>query len=145
MSPYSWGPPSGRYLTLAEREEIALLRARGNGVRQIAAALGRSPSTILRELRRNAATRSGKLDYRASVAQWKAELFARRPKTAKLVTNPRLRNYVQQRLAGQITGPDGAAVAGHHTGAWTGRNKPHRADRLWVQAWSPQQIFQRRP
>ncbi len=79
MSPYSWGPPPGRFLTFAEREEIAVLRARGNGVRQIAAALGRSPSSISRELRRNAATRSGKLDYRASVAQWKAELFARHP------------------------------------------------------------------
>ncbi len=71
MSPYSWSPPSGRFLSFAEREEIALLRARGSGVRQIAAALGRSPSTISRELRRNAATRGGKLDYRASVAQWK--------------------------------------------------------------------------
>lgn len=84
MSPYSWPPPSGRYLSLVEREEIAIQRALGKGVRQIASALGRSPSTISRELRRNAATRGGKLDYRASVAQWKAELFARRPKVAKL-------------------------------------------------------------
>jgi hypothetical protein len=48
-------------------------------VRGIARALGRAPSTISRELRRNAATRGGKLDYRASVAQWKADLLARRP------------------------------------------------------------------
>ncbi|MFF7945049.1 IS30 family transposase [Nocardia gamkensis] len=143
MSPYSWSPPSGRFLSFAEREEIALLRARGSGVRQIAAALGRSPSTISRELRRNAATRGGKLDYRASVAQWKAELFARRPKVSKLVTNSRLRDYVQQRLAGQITGPGGVVVAGPRTGAWTGQNKPHRADRRWVQAWSPRQISKR--
>jgi len=46
---------------------------------------------VSRELRRNAATRGGKLEYRASVAQWKAELVARRPKTAKLVENQRLR------------------------------------------------------
>ncbi len=143
MSPYSWSTPSGRFLSFAEREEIALLRAQGKGVRQIAAVLGRSPSTISRELRRNAATRGGKLDYRASVAQWKAELFARRPKAAKLATNPRLRDYVQQRLAGQITSSDGVAVAGPRTGAWTGRNKPHRGDRRWVQAWSPQQISKR--
>lgn len=143
MSPYSWSPPSGRFLSFAEREEIALLRARGGGVRHIASALGRSPSTISRELRRNAATRGGKLDYRASVAQWKAELFARRPKAAKLVANPRLRNYVQQRLAGQIAGPGGTAVAGPDPGVWTGRNKPHRGDRRWAQAWSPQQISQR--
>jgi IS30 family transposase len=54
----------------AEREEIALLRAEGRGVREIAREIGRSPSTISRELHRNAATRGGKLEYRASVAQW---------------------------------------------------------------------------
>ena len=43
-----------------------------------------------RELRRNATTRSGKMEYQASVAQWKAETAAKRPKTAKLVTDPRL-------------------------------------------------------
>ncbi|WP_083898287.1 IS30 family transposase [Nocardia vinacea] len=143
MSPYSWSRPGGRYLSFAEREEIALLKAQGMGVRQIAQALGRSPSTISRELRRNAATRGGKLDYRASVAQWKAELFARRPKTAKLVDNQRLREYIQQRLAGRIADANGKAAAGPVTGAWTGRNKPHRSDRQWVQAWSPEQISRR--
>jgi len=100
MTPYSWPAPSGRYLSLTEREEIAILNATGSGIRQIARTLDRSPSTISRELRRNAATRGGKLDYRASVAQWKAELFARRPKVAKLAANPRLRDYVQERLSG---------------------------------------------
>lgn len=116
MSPRSWSPPGGRYLSFAEREEIALLRVQGKGVRQIAQALGRSPSTISRELRRNAATRGGKLDYRASVAQWRAELFARRPKTAKLVENTQLRDYVQQRLAGRITDAKGRVAAGPATG-----------------------------
>jgi transposase len=88
-------PISERYLSFAEREEIGLLRAQSVGVREIARRLGRSPSTISRELTRNAATRGGRLEYRASVAQWKAELVAKRPKTAKLVTNPRLRQYVQ--------------------------------------------------
>jgi hypothetical protein len=77
-----------RYLSFAEREELALLRARDLGVRAIARELGRSPATISRELRRNAATRAGRLEYRASVAQWKAELMAQRPKTAKLLANP---------------------------------------------------------
>ncbi|MCX4097399.1 IS30 family transposase [Nocardia sp. alder85J] len=143
MSPYSWSRPGGRYLSFAEREEIALLKARGMGVRQIAQVLDRSPSTISRELRRNAATRGGKLDYRASVAQWKAELFAGRPKTAKLVGNQQLREYVQHRLAGRIADAEGRVAAGPATGEWTGRNKPHRADRAWVQAWSPEQISQR--
>ncbi len=65
--------PSARFLCFAERDDIALLRAEGKGVREIAREIGRSPSTISRELRRNAATRGGKLEYRASVAQWKAD------------------------------------------------------------------------
>ena len=75
------GPDSGRYLSFAEREEIALLRAQAAGVREIARQLGRSPSTISRGLRRNAATCGARLDHRASIAQWKAELAARRSKT----------------------------------------------------------------
>ena len=111
-------------------------------MREIARRLGRSPSTISRELRRNAATRGGKLDYRASVAQWKADLVARRPKTAKLAANPRLRDYVQERLAGQVRRPDGTVVPGPSV-AWKGRNKPHRGDRRWVLGWSPEQIAER--
>ena len=143
MRPFDPKPPSGRYLSFAEREEIALLKAQGKGVREIARDVGRDPGTISRELRRNAATRGGKPDYRASVAQWKADLAARRPKTAKLVTNPRLHAYVQERLSGQISRPDGTPITGPATGKWTGRNKPHRKDREWVQAWSPEQIANR--
>ena len=93
-------PPSGRYLSFAEREEIALLRARGLGVREIARLLGRAASTISRELRRNAATRGGGLGYRATTAQWHAGRAARRPKRAKLAGNAALRKYAQDRLAG---------------------------------------------
>jgi len=136
-------PPSGRYLSFREREEIALLKAQARGVREIARMVGRDPGTISRELRRNAATRGGTLDYRASVAQWKADLIARRPKTAKLLANPLLRDYVQTRLSGQISRPDGTLIAGPTMGEWTGRNKGHRQDRAWVQAWSPEQIANR--
>jgi len=97
------GRLSGRYLSFVKREEIALLRAQDVGVRDMARRLQRSPSTISRELRRNAATRSGRLDYRAGIAQWKAELMARRPKTAKLVENDRLRDY-GRRCGGGTTG-----------------------------------------
>lgn len=103
---------SGRYLSFAEREEIGLLRAQSVGVREIARRLGRSPSTISRELTRNAATRSGRLEYRASVAQWKAELVAKRPKPARLVTNPQLRHYVQERLEGKVHNANGREIAG---------------------------------
>jgi IS30 family transposase len=136
-------PLSGRYLSFREREEIAILKVQGAGVREIARQLGRAPSTVYRELRRNAATRGGKLDYRASVAQWKCDLVARRPKTAKLVVNDRLREYVQERLSGQVHRPDGKSIAGPPARPWTGRNKPHRGDRRWVTAWSPEQIANR--
>jgi IS30 family transposase len=135
-------PLSGRYLSFAEREEIAMWTGQGAGVREIARRLDRAPSTISRELRRNAATRCGVLEYRASVAQWKADLIARRPKPAKLVVNERLREYVQERLAGHVRRLDGVAVAGP-TVVWKGLNKPHRGDRRWAQAWSPEQISQR--
>jgi len=72
MSPISLDEPTGRYLSFAEREEIALLHAQNFGVREIAREIGRDPGTISRELRRNAATRSGERVYRAGVAQWKA-------------------------------------------------------------------------
>jgi len=136
-------PLSGRNLSLQEREEIAVLRAQGAGVRETARCLGRHSSTVSRELRHNAATRGGKLDYRASVAQWKAELVAQRPKTAKLVDNDRLREYVQERLSGHVRRPDGTAVVGPAGAQRKGRGKPHRADREWVIAWSPEQISQR--
>jgi IS30 family transposase len=144
MPPISLEAPSGRYLSFAEREEIALLRARECGVREIARHLGRAPSTVSRELRRNAATRGGRLDYRASVAQWHADRQARRPKPCKLVEHEQLRQYVQDRLSGTVTGLDGLPVPGPET-SWKGRNKPRRQDRRWATAWSPEQIARRLP
>jgi len=136
-------PISKRYLSFAEREEIALLRAQDVGVREIARLIGRSPSTVSRELTRNAATRGGKLEYRASVAQWKSELVARRPKPAKLVINPRLHEYVQDRLEGTIRDAQGCKINGPRQAPFIGRNKPHRGDRKWVNGWSPEQIANR--
>jgi IS30 family transposase len=143
MATFLITPVTGRNLSFDEREVIALLTAQGSGVREIARQLGRHPSTVSRELRRNAATCAGKLEYRASVAQWKAELMARRPKTAKLVANDRLREYVQDRLSGQVRRPDGTTAAGPTTAPWKGRNKPRREDRRWATAWSPEQISSR--
>ena len=139
MPSVTQAPLSGRYLSFGEREEIALLRATGCGVREIARQLGRSPSTISRELRRNAATRGGRLDYRASTAQWHAELRARRPKPAKLAVNVALRRYVQDRLSGAVIRPDGSVVAGPEV-RWIGRRHGQRKDRRWGKAWSPEQI-----
>jgi len=133
---------SGRYLSFSEREDIALLKAQGHGVREIARRVNRSPSTISRELRRNASTRTWKLEYKASVAQWHAERRARRPKVAKLVENDRLRDYVQDRLAGTVRTPEGREV-GPAVVVRKGRGKPHRKDRPWTTAWSPEQIANR--
>jgi transposase, IS30 family len=81
-------------LSFAEREEIALARARGESIRAIARRLGRSPSTISRELRRNA----GRGGYRATTAHALAYERASRPKPAKLATNLVLRQVVQDDL-----------------------------------------------
>jgi IS30 family transposase len=142
MPPISQAPLSGRYLSFTEREEIAILRARGCGVREIARRAGRSPSTISRELRRNAATRGGCLEYRATTAQWHADRRARRPKAARLAVNDALRQYVQDRLAGEVARPDGTSVAGPDV-RWIGRRYGRRQDRRWATAWSPGQIASR--
>jgi IS30 family transposase len=85
----------GRYLSFAEREEIALARAAGKSMRSVAERLGRSVSTISRELARNAEA-SGR--YRATSAHVAAWERAARPKPAKLVTNEFLRERVQSDL-----------------------------------------------
>ena len=118
------------------------MKAQDFGVCEIARRLGRSPSTISRELHRNAATRGGTLEYRATVAQWKAERAAKRPKTAKLAENERLQAYVQARLSGAVTSINGKAIAGPEV-PWTGRRHGRRADRRWGRCWSPEQISRR--
>jgi len=135
-------PPSGRYLCFAEREELAIFRAQGCSIREIARRLARAPSTISRELRRNAATRGGGFGYRATTAQWHADRSARRPKPAKLAENEALRKYVEDRLAGRIATPGGTKVTGP-TVRWTGRRHAPRKPRRWAKAWSPQQISER--
>ena len=85
----------GRCLSFAEREEIALARARGETIRVIARRLGRAPSTVSRELRRNADRGGG---YRATTAHALAYERASRPKPAKLAVNVALRELVQDDL-----------------------------------------------
>ncbi len=111
-------------------------------MREIARRLARAASTVSRELRRNAATRSGGLEYRATAAQWHADRAARRPKLARLTANPMLRAYVQDRLAGLVVAPDRTAVPGPEV-PWKGRRHGRRKHRRWGRAWSPQQIAQR--
>ena len=111
-------------------------------MRTIARKIGRSPSTISREIRRNSATRGGDFDYRALTAQWHADRATRRPKISKLASNPTLHDYVQDRLAGLITTPKGVAFDGPIV-VWKKRRAVHRQSRRWSLAWSPEQIAQR--
>jgi IS30 family transposase len=84
-----------RCLSMAEREEISRGVAAGESCREIAARLGRAPSTVSRELARN----GGRHRYRAQAAAAAAFGRAQRPKAAKLVTEPRLREVVEAKLA----------------------------------------------
>src|SRR5439155_6380925 len=142
MPPIALVPVSERYLSFAEREEIAILHAQRVGIRGIARRLGRSASTISRELRRNASTRSNAVVYRATTAQWHAERRASRPKVSKLAANDTLRAYVQDRLAGAIARPNGELVPGPDV-RWIGRRHGRRQDRRWARSWSPEQIANR--
>ncbi len=142
MSPITFAPHSGRYLSFSEREEIAIWHAQGLGVREIARRVERSPSTISRELRCNASTRTYRLEYRATTAQWHAERRASRPKVSKLAANDTLCEYVQERLAGTIAKPGGERVEGPDV-RWAGRRHGQRQDRRWATAWSPEQISHR--
>ena len=142
MPPLSLVPPSGRYLSFADREEIAILRAQQHGVREIARQLGRPPSTISRELERNTSVNGYRVHYRATTAQVHADRRARRPKVARLAVNDRLRAYVEDRLAGTIERPDGGPVAGPAV-RFSGRRHGRGTDRRWAKSWSPEQISHR--
>jgi len=82
-------------LTLEEREEISRGIAAGMSIRKIAGELGRSPSTVSREIARNGGSRR----YRAARADAAAWQRAERPKPCKLALNGRLRHRVALKLA----------------------------------------------
>ncbi len=91
--------PSGRYLSLEERLQIADLHLARIGVRAIAVQLGRPASTVSRELGRNATTPkgSGRIKYAPYAAQKRAELRGRRPKASKF-ERAELASVVQAKL-----------------------------------------------
>ena len=109
---------------------------------EIARRLGRAPLTISREIRRNAATRSGNFEYRATTTQWHADRAARRPKVAKLAASDTLRRWVKDRLSGAAAKPGDAPVTGP-TASRKGRRHGPRQNRRWSKARSPEQIASR--
>ncbi|MFF8189286.1 IS30 family transposase [Microbacterium sp. NPDC016588] len=110
MPPLPLSEPSGRFLTIAEREWIAVGVARGWSYRRIARELGRSPSTVWREVNRNRGRSpryrprritkppSQPAYYSPSAAQGMADRRASRPKMSKIATDPRLRDEVERLL-----------------------------------------------
>ena len=93
VAPRSAGRRAGS-LRFSEREEISRGLAAGKTQRQIAAELGRTPSTISRELKRNTSQHG----YRAQSAEFKALMRARRPKACLLESHTQLREIVIEKL-----------------------------------------------
>ncbi len=85
---------SRRALTLSERDEISRGVVAGQSLRWIAASLGRAPSTVSREIKRN----GGRRQYRANKADQAAWDRAHRPKTCKLAENRALARIVAEKL-----------------------------------------------
>jgi len=85
-----------RYLSLLERERLKDLQSSGLSIRRIATAMGRSPSTISRELRRNTVSRHGYLPHNAHRTSAKRR---ERPRTSKLAATGPLHDYVAAKLA----------------------------------------------
>ena len=92
---------SSRVLTLAEREQISRGIVAEYSIRSIATSLGRAPSTVSREIKRN----GGRRCYRASQADQAAWDRAQRPKPCKLVVNRELARIVARKLR-QLWAPE---------------------------------------
>ena len=120
MPPHVPAPSSQRYLSLNEREEIFAGVERGDSIRAIAKRIGRWPSTVLRELRRNmheqryrarstlrmrkfGRPRTRPWSYRPSLAHERARRLASRPKRAKLAANAKLRRLVEFKLKEKLS------------------------------------------
>ena len=134
-------PLSGRYLSFAEREEIAILHSQKCGVCEIARRLGEP----LRRFRGSCVAMLRPATAVWNIAlhlQWRADRSARRPKPSKLAMNDSLRNYVQDRLSGVIASADRVKISGPMV-RWKGRRSGPRQHRRWAAAWSPEQIASR--
>lgn len=85
----------GRYVSLLEREQLQDLRRAGLSIRRIAEEMGRSPSTISRELRRNTVSTRGYMPHTAHRLSVRRRA---RPRQPKILAHAALRSYVQTKL-----------------------------------------------
>ena len=141
MPPVMLAPLSGRYLSFAEREEIAILHAQELGVREIARRVGRSPSTISRELRRNASTRT----YAAATGQRRRNgtlnSAPAAPRSASSRRTTRCASTCRTGSAARSPGQMARPCPGRCP--LDRRRHGRRADRRWARSWSPEQIANR--
>ena len=114
------------HLTIEEREEIMVLRRQGLGVRAIARALGRSPSTVSRELARNSCKRF----YRASSAQRRSEGRGAACRSPRIPDDPALHAAVREAILEEMAAPSSASSA---IGTQKGRSRvlPISSLRSW--------------
>jgi IS30 family transposase len=148
ISPAMFGrsakPLSGRYLSFAEREEIAppsragLFKAGG-----CSSAWAGSVDDLTGVAAQccHSKRRPGVPRHNSAMARRTSRSSA---KTGKLAENAALRAYVEERLAGIVVTPSGTLVAGPAV-SWKGRRHGPRKDRRWANAWSPEQIARRLP
>jgi IS30 family transposase len=94
------------HLSLAEREEIAIAREQGQSIRSIATSLGRSPSSVSREIKRNAPP-VNQVKYRGNRAQRRAEDRSRRGHARERLANPLVKAYVEHHLVHDGWTPEG--------------------------------------
>jgi IS30 family transposase len=123
------GTRSGRYLSRFERQRIATLASQGLSMREVARRIGRAPSTVSRELRGNLF--EGRAVYDADLAHARAVERTRRPKPAKLVSDPGLREFVQDKL-GQEWSPE--QICGYLRATFPGQLARHLSPETIYQA-----------
>ena len=138
MPPLILAPVSGRYLSFAEREEIAVLLAGGCGVREIARQLGRAPSTISRELQRNAALGPAGLSIGPRPPRRMLTVALDVPSRRSLRSTRSCGAMCRTGSPGPCSGPTGASRVRRSAGV--GGVSGPRKDRRWGQCWSPEQI-----
>ena len=139
MPPLTLAPVSGRYLSFAEREEIAVLLAAWLwGARDRASARSCAIDDLPGAATQRCDADAAGLNIEPRPPRRMPTVARDDPSRRSSRSTRELRAYVQDRLSGAVQRPDGS-VAGPQV-AWRGRRHGPRKDRRWGQCWSPEQI-----